>query len=131
MKENFIQTVVATMQRNLNCCQMAKLKAVLIKELQDVEIIESKKKQHKEENKDLLEAFLSAKKIEGCSDKSLSYYKKTIERFLKVVDLAICHISTTDRRQYLSHYQEKRKSSKVTIVNVTNSKFFWKSACYL
>ena len=46
------------------------------------------------------------------------YYRNTIERFLDVLDLAICHITTSDIRQYLSQYQEKNLSSKVTIDNM-------------
>ena len=84
MKENIIMAVVTAMQRDLDCRQMARLKAVLIKELQNVEISECKgtEQQRQDSNNDLLDAFISAKKIEGCSDKTLSYYRNTIERFL-------------------------------------------------
>ena len=40
MKENIIQAIVAEMQRDLDCRQMARLKAVLTSELHNVEIIE-------------------------------------------------------------------------------------------
>ena len=62
----------------------ARLKAVLIKELQDVEASEcwETEKARIDSNNDLLDAFITAKKIEGCSDKTLRYYRCTIERFL-------------------------------------------------
>ena len=84
MKENIILAIVADMQRDLDCRQMARLKAVLFKELQDVEITEKleSKEHHQEGNTELLDSFLSAKKIEGCSDKTLAYYRHTIEKML-------------------------------------------------
>ena len=130
MKENVIRAIVAAMQRDLDCRQIAQLKAVLIKELQDVEITESSgdSAKRKEETEDLLSAFISAKKIEGCSIKTLIYYRNTIERLLDIVDVAIHHITTSDIRQYLSMYQEQHKSSKVTIDNmrrIFSSFFAW------
>lgn len=130
MKENVIRAIVAAMQRDLDCRQIAQLKAVLIKELQDVEITESSgdSVKRKEETEDLLSAFISAKKIEGCSIKTLIYYRNTIERLLDIVDVAIHHITTSDIRQYLAMYQEQHKSSKVTIDNmrrIFSSFFAW------
>ena len=130
MKENVIRAIVAAMQRDLDCRQIAQLKAVLIKELQDVDITESSgdSAKRKEETEDLLSAFISAKKIEGCSIKTLIYYRNTIERLLDIVDVAIRHITTSDIRQYLSMYQERHKSSKVTIDNmrrIFSSFFAW------
>ena len=130
MKENIIQTIVTAMQRDLDCSQISRLKAVLIQELQGVVITEDidMDRQHDKENKDLLESFLSAKKIEGCSINTLAYYRNTIERFLYTVSLSICHITTSDIRQYLSQYQEKQGSSKVTIDNmrrIFSSFFAW------
>ena len=130
MKENIIQAIVADMQRDLDCRQMARLKNVLFKKLQDVEIIEKLdfQEHHQEEKVEFLDSFLSAKKIEGCSEKTLAYYRHTIEKMLMTVAVAVCHISTMDIRQYLSSYQEKNGSSKVTIDNmrrIFSSFFAW------
>ena len=130
MKENIIQAIVAKMQRNLDCRQMVQLKAVLASELHNVEIIEKKEcaKQQAQENEHLLNSFISAKKIEGCSDKTLAYYRNTIERLLFTLSVAICHITTTDIRTYMSNYQEEHLSSKVTIDNmrrIFSSFFAW------
>ena len=104
MKENIIQAIVTEMQRDLDCRQMARLKAVLASELHNVEIIEKKDcaNQQAQENEQLLNTFISAKKIEGCSDKTLAYYRNTIERLLVTLSVTICHITTSDIRSYLS-----------------------------
>ena len=130
MKENIIQAVLAAMQRDLDCRQMARLKTVLLQELQGIEMKECDfdEKKRAKENFDLLTAFISAKKIEGCSDKTLCYYRNTIERLLHTVEVAVNHITTSDIRQYLSHYQEQHHSSKVTIDNmrrIFSSFFSW------
>ena len=130
MKENIIQAIVAKMQRDLDCRQMAQLKAVLTSELHNVEIIEKEEcvYQQTQENEQFLNSFISAKKIEGCSDKTLAYYRNTIERLLVTLSMAICHITTSDIRTYLSNYQEEHQSSKVTIDNmrrIFSSFFAW------
>ena len=128
MKENIIQAIVAEMQRDLDCRQMARLKTVLASELHNVEIVEKEdcSKQQAQENEHLLSSFISAKKIEGCSEKTLAYYRNTIERLLLTLSVAICHITTSDIRAYLSGYQEEHQSSKVTIDNIRRilSSFF-------
>ena len=84
------------------------------------------------ENKDndleqnLVELFLSAKRIEGCSEKSLKYYNATIQALLDGIGKPIKHIQTDDIRNYLTEYQTKKKSSRVTIDNIRRilSSFF-------
>ena len=130
MKESIIQSVVMQMQRELDYRQIAHLKEVLAKELQNVEIQElpDKSDSRKQNNKDLLDSFVSAKKIEGCSDKTLIYYRSTIEHLFESVDIMACHIETADIRQYLVEYQEQKGSSKVTIDNmrrIFSSFFAW------
>ena len=79
-----------------------------------------------EENQRLTNAFLSAKRIEGCSEKSLTYYRKTIEAMSEKIGKAITHITTNDLRSYLTDYQVEKKSSRVTIDNIRRilSSFF-------
>ena len=80
----------------------------------------------KEIEQDFVELFLSAKRIEGCSEKSLKYYKSTIESMLNELQKGVKYIVTDDIRGYLTEYQEKNKSSKVTIDNIRRilSSFF-------
>lgn len=79
-----------------------------------------------EDDTDYVALFLSAKKIEGCSEKSLKYYESTIRAMLKVVDKAIRAIETDDIRSYLMKYQSNNDSSRVTIDNIRRifSSFF-------
>ena len=74
----------------------------------------------------LVELFLSAKRIEGCSEKTLKYYRSTIQAMLDGVGKGIRHIVTDDIRCYLTEYQAANKSSKVTIDNIRRilSSFF-------
>lgn len=130
MKENIIQAIVTAMQRDLDYHQMTKLKAVLTQELQDVEFREHPDNEQvaQKKNSDFLNSFISAKKIEGCSEKTLNYYQNTIDKMLCVINLTINHITTSDIRSYLSCYQEEHSSSKVTIDNmrrVFSSFFAW------
>ena len=77
-------------------------------------------------NDTLLDAFLAAKKVEGCSEKSLKYYHATIKSMLLAVKKTEKHITTDDLRKYLDAYQRKSNASKVTIDNIRRilSSFF-------
>ena len=74
----------------------------------------------------LMNAFLSAKKVEGCSERTIEYYRATLHKMLGAIDKEITQISTNDVRQYLSNFKEQRGSSKVTIDNIRRifSSFF-------
>ena len=78
------------------------------------------------EETDAVEAFITAKRIEGCSEKTLSYYRKTIEALIFGVGKVVKQITTDDLRRYLTNYQVQRRSSKVTIDNIRRilSSFF-------
>ena len=73
-----------------------------------------------------VDAFIAAKKVEGCSEKTLAYYRNTIQDMLDAIGKPAQQILTNDLRVYLSNYQEQRKSSKVTIDNIRRiiSSFF-------
>lgn len=74
----------------------------------------------------LLEKFLEAKGVEGCSERTLAYYRNTIEHMLKNVGRELMQIRTEDLRDYLTEYQKKRQLSRVTIDNIRRilSSFF-------
>ena len=65
-----------------------------------------------------LEAFITAKRIEGCSEKSLRYYQATIQTMLDELGKGVREIVTDDIRGYLTTYQQCRQSSRVTIDNI-------------
>jgi site-specific recombinase, phage integrase family len=125
MKQNLINDIVQGMLTYLNNAQNEKLQEVLQYVFADYEVRE-KQKQGKISKQNFVELFLSAKRIEGCSEKSLKYYKATIEAMLNELQKDVKHIVTDDIRGYLTEYQEKKKSSKVTIDNIRRilSSFF-------
>lgn len=75
---------------------------------------------------ELLGAFISAKRVEGCSEKTLHYYSSTITTVTKAIDKPIRQVMTDDLRVYLATYQQEKGVSKVTIDNVRRimSSFF-------
>mgnify|MGYP002751904185 CR=1 FL=1 len=125
MKQNLINDIVQGMLPYLNNAQNEKLQEVLQYVFADYEVRE-KQKQGEISKQNFVELFLSAKRIEGCSEKSLKYYKATIEAMLNELQKDVKHIVTDDIRGYLTEYQEKKKSSKVTIDNIRRilSSFF-------
>ena len=125
MKQNLINDVIQEMIPFLNNAQAEKLQTVLQHILFNYEIVESENKDNDSEQ-NLVELFLSAKRIEGCSEKSLKYYNATIRALLDGVGKPIKHIQTDDIRNYLTEYQTKKKSSRVTIDNIRRilSSFF-------
>lgn len=125
MKQDLINDVVQGMLPYLNNAQNERLQEVLQYTLARYEVTENKQ-QEKISEQNFVELFLSAKQIEGCSEKSLKYYKATIEAMLNELQKDIKHIVTDDIRGYLTEYQEKKKLSKVTIDNIRRilSSFF-------
>lgn len=125
MKQDLIKDVIQGMLPYLNNAQSEKLQDVLQYTLSNYEVTENKR-QEKPSEQDFVALFLSAKRIEGCSEKSLKYYRATIEAMLDEIQKDVKHIVTDDIRGYLTAYQEKRMSSKVTIDNIRRilSSFF-------
>ena len=77
-------------------------------------------------NSNYLAMFLNAKKIEGCSERTLSYYKTTVEKLLDRITDPIRKVTTDDIREYLASYQGLNDCSKTTIDNIRRniSSFF-------
>ena len=125
MKQKLITAVVQDMLPYLNNAQTEKLQEVLLHALWDYDISLSGGKAEEQEQ-DLLALFLAAKRIEGCSEKSLKYYQATIQAMLDGIGKPIKEIVTEDIRQYLTNYQQERHSSRVTIDNIRRilSSFF-------
>lgn len=125
MKQKFINEVVQGMLGCINNAQLQRLQQTLKHALFDKEIIASSNVQE-DTSEDLLENFLSAKRIEGCSEKSLVYYRNTIQAMLDKVAKPVREIETDDLREYLTGYQKEKNSSKVTIDNIRRilSSFF-------
>ena len=126
MKQQIISEVMQQMQPHLDNVQMQQLQKVLENTLFGCEITAQIEKKDTNDNPKLIDAFVSAKRIEGCSEKTLKYYRTTIETMVVSTDKGIRHIQTEDLRSYLTDYQSRNQSSRVTIDNIRRilSSFF-------
>ncbi len=120
MEEKIVR-IVNEMAEVLNASQLRKLQEVLLKEL-----CRESRMEKATTNEEYLQMFLNAKKIEGCSDRTIQYYRVTVERFLKVVQKRIRKVTAEEIRQYLVEYQSVNNCSKTTIDNIRRniSSFF-------
>ena len=130
MKEKIIENILAEMSNILDTRQQTRLREVLKTTFEQVVMMpaESEEQQREQANGELLQAFISAKKIEGCSDKTLCYYQSSIEALLRSEQKRIGELETNNIRSYLARYQEERGSSRVTIDNlrrIFSSFFAW------
>ena len=117
MKDQLITEVQQQMLPYLNNEQLRKLRTAMEFCLHGLEITQTDQKQAQEQTA-ASAAFIAAKRIEGCSEKTLTYYRKTIEAMTATIGKPAQRITTEDIRQYLTTYQMQRKSSKVTIDNI-------------
>ncbi len=126
MKQTIINQVIQEMLPYLNNAQTEQLQKALQHTLYNVKIIENNNDDNIHSKQDLVELFLAAKRIEGCSEKSLKYYEATIEAMLTTVGKDVKQIVTDDLRTYLTEYQSQKHSSRVTIDNIRRilSSFF-------
>lgn len=128
MKERIITEIKQAMLRDLDNAQMILLDKVLEKVLWRKEIIDCSEisAEDKVNNTELLEMFMSAKRVEGCSEKTLRYYNATIGKFLALIKKHVMHITTDDLRNYLSNHQQVNNCSKTNIDNIRRilSSFF-------
>ena len=130
MKEQLIEEIQSSMLGILDNWQLEKLKLALDRCLSKVKIEAITDKtirlQEESDNQKFVEMFLAAKRIEGCSEKSLKYYQSTIVHLLIEVPKSVKRIETDDLRTYLGNIQEQKSLSRVTVDNVRRvlSSFF-------
>lgn len=117
MKNLVITEVMQEMAGCLNNEQLEKLEITLNHTFWNKEIIE---KEYCPDNStiDYLQEFLSAKKVEGCSERTLSYYQSTIKNMLTDVSKPVKHIETSDLRSYIAVYSDNHRVSKTTLDNI-------------
>ena len=130
MKVQFIANILANLASTLNDSQLSILKSTLESELSNYQLTPSlsPSQQTQKENADLKSAFLSAKRIEGCSDRTLKYYESIITQFIDNQPSKVQNITTNDIRTYLSDNEQKSGASHVTIDNmrrILSSFFSW------
>lgn len=120
MEERLVN-VLNEMAEYLSAPQMKKLQEVLLDNFAEETV-----KQSETSNEEYLKMFLNAKKIEGCSDRTLQYYRTTVEQMLSKVTTPIRKITTDEIRAYLVSYQQRGNCGKVTVDNIRRniSSFF-------
>lgn len=120
MEEKLV-AILNEMAEYLSIAQMKKLQEVLLKNLSEAETPKTEIS-----NAEYLQMFLDAKKIEGCSERTLQYYRVTVERLLLSIATPIRKVSTEEIRSYLSEYQQINGCTKVTVDNIRRniSSFF-------
>ena len=125
MKDQLIRDIQENLAGILSVKQLHEVRRVLTHHLHGIEVHTSFRSEPSEVD-DLLEVFISAKRVEGCSKKTLNYYDSTIRHLLESVSRPVREMSTDDLRQYLARYQNDRGVSRVTIDNVRRifSSFF-------
>ena len=126
MKEKLITEVMQEMLPYLDNAQMKRLREVMGQALLRYEVTESKVSPEEDNSEELIGMFIAAKRIEGCSEKTLKYYRTSIEAMVSSIEKNVRHILTEDLRSYLTEYQSKNGSSRVTIDNIRRilSSFF-------
>lgn len=125
MKNEIVSEVVQQMLPFLDNVGVKKLQEVLEHTLFYYEVTASAA-ERTDDSAELVNAFLSAKRIEGCSEKTLKYYRTTIDAMTFSIGKSVRHILTDDLRTYLTEYQSRKHSSRVTIDNIRRilSSFF-------
>ena len=125
MKEELITEIQRRMLPYLTNEQLSHLREVLDYTLHGL-LITSVEQPEEQPEIDTTSAFIAAKRIEGCSEKTLTYYQNTIVTMIAEIGKTPQQITTEDLRQYLTNYQMQRQSSKVTIDNIRRilSSFF-------
>lgn len=120
MNEKFVE-IINDMADVLNAAQLKRLQEVLLRRL-----VKDEPEKKKISNQEYLSKFLEAKKIEGCSERTIKYYKVTVEQLLRKVLDPIRKVTTEQMREYLVDYQKINNCGKTTIDNVRRniSSFF-------
>lgn len=127
MKEQFINSVIQQMLKLLDNQQLTTLKTAMESALANCDIVVNNSLNvSSTQCQQWVYAFLSAKKVEGCSPKTLAYYEATITKMLAEVDKHASKIATDDLRKYLTEQQQAKNLSKSTVDNVRRvlSSFF-------
>lgn len=130
MKGEIISIIKSEMLNYLNAQQMDRLEKVLEHVLWDVTITKEDAKpiQTVLSNVELVNSFLDAKKLEGCSTKTIKYYRATINKMFETINKSAVAITTDELRKYLTEYQKINNCSKSNLDNIRrilSSFFMW------
>jgi site-specific recombinase XerD len=130
MKQDILKSISNNLKYRFTENQVEKISEIISVELSkyDIQVKLTDVEEVKRDNQNLVNLFLSAKCIEGCSDKTIHYYQTSIEKLLISISKEIRDINTNDIRCYLAEQQNEKQLSKVTIDNlrrIFSSFFSW------
>lgn len=111
MNENIIKLIANEMVKYLNNFQMSKLNEVLYKTI-NFDYSDNIS------NKEYLERFISAKKLEGISNKTLINYKRYVLKMYDSINKDIRIIDANDIRKFLTEYQNKTGCINSSMENI-------------
>ena len=112
-----IYDIINDMADVLNASQIQKLQEVLVKRLSENNVSDYLQTT----NAEFLDMFLTAKHLEGCSDKTIRYYRCNVEKMLETISIPVIKITTEMLRKYLVEYQTINNCGKVTVDNIRRS----------
>ena len=123
MKKELINIIEQRMLGILNNEQFAKLHEVLVCSFT---MFAENCEETQYTNDELLKLFLSAKQVEGCSERSLKYYRTTLSKMNEKINKSVRQVETNDIRTYISNYENESNAGKVTLDNIRRiiSSFF-------
>ena len=129
MKSYLTNEICQLMNPHLSPDQNRQLKSTLVRVFAKVNLSESPSDfspDDSKHNQKLIDLFVAAKRIEGCSDNTLKYYSNTLTKMADALQKNVCHADTNDLRSYLSNYHDSHGTSKVTLDNIRRimSSFF-------
>ena len=116
MTNELINKIKQKMQAYLGEEQMRQLHEVLY------DCLSSSEEKSDSKAVDLVQLFLAAKRVEGCSNKTVHYYESTIRNAVEKIDKDVVKITTDDLRMFLDEYQEENNISKVTVDNIRSTR---------
>lgn len=124
-----VELITEVMQQMLHCldnAQLQQLKHAMEQTLLHYDVTIAQQNPVADDSNDLITAFIAAKRVEGCSEKTLKYYQTTIDAMVATLGKNVRQILTEDLRAYLTEYQSRNQSGRVTIDNIRRilSSFF-------
>lgn len=123
MIQERVDRLLNEMTEYLSCTQLKKLQETAMKIFSEQEI-----RTADSSNNEYMNMFLDAKSIEGCSDKTVQFYKYAIQMLFRFVSTPVRRITTEELRRFMTEYQKMNNCSKVTLNNIRrnlNSFFAW------
>ena len=118
MENSIINKVLIAMSTTLDAHSLKLLRTVMESAMSEVTVVARKHVGQQDTDKEILDKFLVAKKVEGCSEKTISYYSSTIRNAFAQIGKGVSDVSTDDLRGFLDDYQSRSGASKVTVDNI-------------